>query len=268
MQEINPQTILDSVQGFAWLSTEARLIMAKMSRLALYDSGEIVFQGTEKSESIYIVISGNLQVLRCMDRGEQLETVLYEKDTFDLSFLFDRGLSHEVLLVASMPSLVLSIPVKESQDWILTNPEDKEIYLVLKEYYEAYAFIGSSTTFGDQLSPRYLVEFSSSFEKKTYKVDEYIFRQGDDPDGYYICINGLLEVIVEVNGKVVFTTDLKPGDYFGELALTTDAKRAASIKAKNASECYFLSRQEFDDLVKKETQIMEGFKTLAKLAYG
>jgi len=73
---------------------------------------------------------------------------------------------------------------------------------------------------------------------------------------------------VKVNGAIVFTAGIQAGDYFGELALTTDSKRSAAILSDGDARCYYLGRENFDALVKHEPKLLEGFQLLAKLAYG
>lgn len=250
-----------------WISKSVKRKMAELACLELYRAGEVLFQGRENCESFHIVISGNLEVLECGSSGEQLRNTLYEKEAFGVPFFYGKPLNFEGMVVASSQTLVLSIPIAGMQSLIADSAEDCKIYNTFKESFEAYQFIKNYTTFGNHLSTGGLVEFVSSFEDKLFKVGDLVFDQGDDPDGYYICTAGLLKVIVTVKGVEVFTTELKAGDHFGELAMINSVKRAAAIRALQESRCYFLSLNTFNQLVRSEPSLMEGFKQLAKLAY-
>jgi len=268
MLEINPRTILDEVQDLAWLSSNIKDKLVSVSKVVLYDTRDIIFQGKETSENIYIIISGELKILSVENGHESLISVLYNKSVFGLSFLYGKSYQHTHLAIAATQTLVLEIPIKEISKEIPTCPDAARLYAMLVEHYQAYKFIKGSTSLGDQLSPIFLIEFVSAFVTKTYKDKEVIFHQGDEPDGYYICLKGQVEVIVEVNGNIVFRAVLKEGDYFGELALTTNSKRSGTVQSLGDSECLFLSKVIFNELVEKEPQLLEGFKLIAKLAYG
>jgi CRP-like cAMP-binding protein len=268
MLEINPRTILNEVKDLAWLSSSIKDKLISVSKVMLYDARDMVFQGKDSSENIYIIISGEIKILSLEDDQESLVSVLYDKSVFGLSFLYGRSYPHIHLAIAANSTLVLEIPINKILKEIPSCSDTERLYGMLVEYYQAYKFIKRSTSLGDQLSPIFLIEFVSAFETKVYKDKAIIFNQNDEPDGYYICLKGQVEVIVEVKGNVVFRALLKEGDYFGELALTTNSKRSGTVLSLGDSECLFLSKAIFNELVEKEPQLLEGFKLLAKLAYG
>ena len=267
MNVIELSTVLDGIQELSWVSNHARQQLIGISRLELYDAREIIFQG-KQCDRIYLVISGSLQTLKKTQTGEQLLNILYEKSIFGQNFLYGQSIDYEMIFAASAQSLVMALPIKETRAIFSECPETSPTFHTLERYYNAYSFIKNSTTLGDHLSPEFLIEFVSSFKQVHYTKDSFIFKQGDAPDGYYICFKGALHVIVEVDGTIVFTAPIREGDYFGELALTTDSCRKGSIQALTDVDCYYLSKETFSDLVQKEPDLLKGFQLLARLAYG
>ena len=53
---------------------------------------------------------------------------------------------------------------------------------------------------------------------KELKPNEYLFQQGEDPDGLYILLSGSLEVSILIKNKNAIVRKLVPGDYMGEMA--------------------------------------------------
>lgn len=251
-----------------WVGEGLKREMAARASLELYQSREIVFQGRETSEAYYIVLSGHLQVLECGPAGELVRNILYEDDSFGIPFLYGQPLGSECMLVAATRTLVLAVPLAAMRDLILSSPREAGIYGVLSRSFQAYQFLKTATTFGKHLSPEALAELIKAFERRSYEPEAFLIRQGDAADGYYMCVDGLLKVIVEKDGREVFSTMLKSGDYFGELAFLNSAPRSASIKALRRTECFFLSVDSFQDLMKREPRLREGFQHLARLAYG
>ena len=111
--------------------------------------------------------------------------------------------------------------------------------------------------------------------KKEYKDGDMIIRQGDQPDNFYILETG--NTLVIKNGKQVAV--LKPGQYFGELALISGSTRAASIVAQGPvtvwaidqisylgllKEGHIQKRQRYSDLL-KNVQFLQALQPYEKL---
>lgn len=74
-----------------------------------------------------------------------------------------------------------------------------------------------------------------------YMPGDYVIKQGDVGDNFYIMDSG--EVEVYVNKKMVAT--LKPPAFFGELALIYNTPRAADIKAKTKIKLWAIDRDTY-----------------------
>ncbi|XP_063242250.1 cAMP-dependent protein kinase type II regulatory subunit [Bacillus rossius redtenbacheri] len=90
------------------------------------------------------------------------------------------------------------------------------------------------------------------FEKKVIS-DEYIIRQGDDGDNFYVIESGVYEVYVQSEHdqepKHIHTYD-NVGS-FGELALMYNMPRAATVKAVSAGSLWAMDRMTFRRIVLK-----------------
>ena len=80
-------------------------------------------------------------------------------------------------------------------------------------------------------------------------VGETLIRQGDPGDTFYIVRQGELEVLVSENGVRRRANLLKPGDFFGEIALLYEVPRTATVRARTQASVWQLGRQDFRDLV-------------------
>jgi ATP-binding cassette subfamily B protein len=71
--------------------------------------------------------------------------------------------------------------------------------------------------------------------------------QGEDGERFYVVLSGLLNVTqAERGGRSV----LRPGDYFGEVALAMDVPRTATVRAMTPSVVASCDRTTFDELVR------------------
>jgi signal-transduction protein with cAMP-binding, CBS, and nucleotidyltransferase domain len=268
MRSINFELILRETPELAWINEKIYPELVAMANLELYNPREIVFQGDQQCPNLMLVVSGALHSMFITGQHDKLDHIFYENHVFGLGELFGVMPTNERMLVAESTLLLLTLPMDKVRQCLARSIHTKETFESLNRSYEAYHFIRNSTFLGDLLSPVFLVKFVSFFQQKEYQPKQFLFKQDDDPDGFYLCSSGKLKVQVTKNKQVVFSAFLQAGDYFGELALTNDAKRSASIYALSEACCYYLSREDFNTLVQHEPRLLEGFELLAKLAYG
>ena len=104
------------------------------------------------------------------------------------------------------------------------------------------------------LLPRELIKVAEALKPVVFHKGEVIIKQGDIGDMFYVIRRG--EATVDKISKnrhcrvEKYVGTLKQGSYFGERALITNERRAASIIAKTERlECLTLDRQQFDQLL-------------------
>jgi CRP-like cAMP-binding protein len=73
-----------------------------------------------------------------------------------------------------------------------------------------------------------------------------VVAQGDDGDRFYVVLSGLLSVTQSERG---FRGVLKPGDYFGEVALAMDIPRTASVSPMTPVTLASCDRETFDEFI-------------------
>jgi len=90
-----------------------------------------------------------------------------------------------------------------------------------------------------------------SFAKNTIVVSE-----GDPTDSLYIIVTGRVKVYCsDESGKQVTLNDLKPGDYFGEIALFDDAERSASVMTMEPSRFLIINKAAFKQALASHPEI-------------
>ncbi len=82
-----------------------------------------------------------------------------------------------------------------------------------------------------------------------FEAGDFIFRQGDVGDLFYVIVSGEVEMLKEVpNGQTSQLARLGKGEYFGESALLTGRRRHASARAITPVDLMCLGRDEFNNL--------------------
>ena len=90
------------------------------------------------------------------------------------------------------------------------------------------------------------------FEPETAEPGKRVIRAGDEADKVYFISSGEAEVVV---GKKRIR--LKPGDYFGEMALIKNQPRSADVTATNYSKFATLTRRDFHEFLRRFPAIRE-----------
>lgn len=110
-----------------------------------------------------------------------------------------------------------------------------------------------------------LVSLVQGMRVRRFRRDETVFHLGDPGDALFIVMSGSIKITLPADtGDEAILATLRPGDFFGELALLDGAPRSATAVAIEASETYVLPRDRFRELIATEPVMREAL--LATLA--
>ena len=92
-----------------------------------------------------------------------------------------------------------------------------------------------------------LRKLSERMRREQIAAGAEVVREGADADRFYVVLSGMLAVSQASLGA---RRVLKPGDYFGEVALAMDIARTASVRALTPSVVASCDRETFDEFVR------------------
>jgi CPA2 family monovalent cation:H+ antiporter-2 len=96
------------------------------------------------------------------------------------------------------------------------------------------------------------------FAPRTAVPGDRLIRKGDRPDAAYFISTGAVEVAI--SGRNI---RLAPGDFFGEMALLSGARRTADVTAIDYCEFLVLTRRDFQSFVSRHPELRDGLKKVA-----
>jgi CRP-like cAMP-binding protein len=112
-----------------------------------------------------------------------------------------------------------------------------------------HAALEAMPLFGE-LGAEDLAALAAVARTRRYQRGEVIFRQGDPGDALHILLSGRVKISSPSDtGVEAILTTLRPGEWFGALALLDGAPRSASATAVDAAETLVLPRDRFRQLV-------------------
>src|SRR6266404_3596722 len=103
-----------------------------------------------------------------------------------------------------------------------------------------------------QLGPEDLNHLRQIAREQQFSSGSQIFKEGDQGDGVYLLITGLVEIsgLLADAARHVFS-QVGPGEIFGEMAVLENKPRSACAIAKLDSTVYFVPREEMLRLVER-----------------
>jgi CRP-like cAMP-binding protein len=100
---------------------------------------------------------------------------------------------------------------------------------------------------------------------RRFRRGETVFHVGDPGDALFVVMLGSIKITLPADtGDEAILATLRPGDFFGELALLDGAPRSATAVAIEPTETYILARDRFRELITTEPVMREAL--LATLA--
>jgi CRP-like cAMP-binding protein len=113
------------------------------------------------------------------------------------------------------------------------------------------------------LPPEQIADFLHMVRRRKLGAHEVLFRAGDRGDALYIVAKGKV-VVMERDEKGEHTlAELESGQTFGEMALLTGGPRTATVRAVEASELLRIDREDFLDLIARDSVIGDSIQRLS-----
>jgi ATP-binding cassette, subfamily B, bacterial len=92
-----------------------------------------------------------------------------------------------------------------------------------------------------------LLEIARRMERREVPPGQRVVREGEPGERFYIVLSGIFAVSQDDLGP---RRVLRPGDYFGEVALAMNVPRTASVRALTPAVVASCDRETFDELLR------------------
>ena len=110
------------------------------------------------------------------------------------------------------------------------------------------------------LDNKELEQIASSMRERRFKAGDTVTQEGSGGVGFFVVEEG--EAEVNVGGEAKGT--IRPGDYFGEIALINESPRTATLTARTDMVCFGMTPWDFRPLVESNSEI--AWKLLTAMA--
>ena len=248
--------MLQRMPIFANLSREALDDVASHLLLRHIPVGEVIFAPGDSGDAMYIVESGQVELIKEDEQRRETLARLIPGDFFG-----------EMALLTGQSRTVTACAVSHSNLWVLYRTDFDSMLVkhpgltvalssVLRERLSQAegsfipAHLHNIALLGG-LSRAQLEELNERLQALTYQSGDIVYFEGRTGDTMYFIESGQVERTVSgPRGPVVLET-LESGDFFGEGALLADKPHVATARVLTASNVWALRKADFDDLLYK-----------------
>ena len=98
-----------------------------------------------------------------------------------------------------------------------------------------------------ELPGEQLLRLAREMRREEIPAGGAVIEEGEDGDRFYVVLSGMFTVSQASLGP---RSVLRPGDYFGEVALAMDIPRTASVRALTPATVASCDRETFDEFIR------------------
>jgi len=110
------------------------------------------------------------------------------------------------------------------------------------------------------LPPGELDEISQTLQSRVVQPNEFVFKEGDPADAFYIIGSGQVRVFVRHDNRIERELSVcGPGEHFGELALLAGATHTVNVESLAETHLIGLPKERFDRLLRDYPDLFRNF---------
>lgn len=254
---MNTEDFVDLVRQvplFLTCNDQALREVLKTAQLRPVSAGQVVFKQGDLGDKFYIVYSGRIRILTIDRQKREISLgVMARGDHFGETALITEG-PRTATARAVEDSVLLVLDRGTFEQQLMASPEQREYFDRFIRSTSIHRFLKSCTDLSCVPAAE-LRELVRSFKLVFCHAGEAVFRQGAEPDAFYLIERGKAKVVRWENGQPEIIGFLHEGNFFGEKALYEKTVRYADVICLTDCHLFSLSKQAFDAMLKVSAQL-------------
>ena len=232
---------LREIPLFAELKDEDLAELCKYIKLRRFMKNSAIVRQGDKGDNFYTIVSGKAKIIVSGNNGvEKTLGTLSTGDSFGETALIEKG-PRTASIVTLTQTTVFEISREGFEKFLASNAENRE--KITNKIRLGKMLIASSVF--SFMSQHQILQLMKELRPEKIKAGEVVFKQGDEGNRFYIIQEGNIHLERIDNSVKTLDIILKPGNFFGEMALVKNIPRTATAEAVSDSLLYSLDKETF-----------------------
>ena len=224
-----------------------------------FDEGKAVFKEGDKGTSIFIVVSGAMDVRGRTPEGEEILISHLKEGDFFGEFGFFANTNRKSTVVATTSTELLELTKSDLQTMIARHEGASQVIFDFYKERVVDRLMAISKAFRP-MSAADRKEVLKRLTLATFDDGQDIMKEGEKGDTMYLIKSGTVQVWLaagEGGGGKKVLSELKEGEFFGEIALATNKPRVATVTAMGKVEAVVFSKPMIKDILGRYPDIKD-----------
>ena len=212
------------------------------SSIHVKNSGDVVFEKNEHTDSFWSIVSGSVEI----EVGSSRRVTLAVGDFFGEMGLISGRRRTATVRAATEGTLLLETPRRQILKLMAS------VVSVKRSLDEVFMLRALQTSIFPEVDRSFLEALVKRASMKTFKKGDVLFKEGDVGDLLYVIRKGSVKISRSNRAGVdVAQTYISAGNYVGEMALISaeDRPRSATVTAAVACETITIAKSDFLGLI-------------------
>lgn len=236
---------LKEIPLFAELKEEDLTELCKHIKLRRFMKNSPIVRQGDAGDNFYTIVSGKAKIVVSGNNGaEKILGTLSTGDSFGETALIEKG-KRTASIVTLSQTAVFEISREGFEKFLASNAENRE-KITGKIRLGKMLLASSVFSFMSQKQISYLIK---NLKPEKIKAGTIVFKQGDKGNKFYLIQEGNIHLERFDNSLKTLDIILKPGNFFGEMALVKNIPRTATAEAVSDSLLFTLDKESFCNVI-------------------
>lgn len=261
-QEAKPVHPFPQIPLFSELQDQELQSLVSQVRVKTFQNEETICQDGDPGDSIMVISRGEVAIYKQVSERQEARVRSLKEGDFFGEFGFFTDQKRHATVKAAGECEILEICRDELNQIIEAHPRIREVLHDLYRHRVLDLFLSISPLF-TSLSTIERDEVFRRFRLMDVPEATLIFNGGDPPGSLYLIKSGEVEIFIRnPKGERVILSNLKGGDFFGEIGPLFNKPRMASAKTIQPSELLELTKEDLETCLFQFPQIRETLKEI------
>lgn len=236
---------LKEIPLFAELKEEDLTELCRHIKLRRFMKNSPIVRQGDAGDNFYTIVSGKAKIVVTGNNGaEKILGTLSTGDSFGETALIEKG-PRTASIITLTQTAVFEISREGFEKFLASNTENRE-KITGKIRLGKMLLASSVFSFMSQKQISYLIK---NLKPEKIKAGTVVFKQGDEGNKFYLIQEGNIHLERFDNSLKTLDIVLKPGNFFGEMALVKNIPRTATAEAVSDSLLFTLDKESFCNVI-------------------